>query len=396
MALWGYKNGGGGRRSYLWFVCALLFLLLGLGNGCLILSGRGISKSFDAMEATFAPAVGESGESGILFSAEPLDACSPVSEVFNSSKSPFLLIIRGGCTFDDKIRNAQSAGFKAAIVYDNQDQDRLVSMAGTRDGINIPAVFISKSSGEVLQGYAGRLDLDLLLIPSYKGEAWSIMAISFISLLAMSSVLATCFCLQKHSVRHQRPRVSQVQEFSGMSSRLVKAMPSLIFTSALEDNCTSKTCAICLEDYCVGEKLRLLPCCHKFHATCVDSWLTTWRTFCPVCKQDAKISPGNPPASESTPLLCPLSASSPCVAALTSPSSVAASRAISIVPLPPQEPSSSHVRSLSSSHLFNQHISSTRISPLWSTSSPRYNVSRVSPCLPTFFRPHSLFSFSLD
>lgn len=36
---------------------------------------------------------------------------------------------------------------------------------------------------------------------------------------------------------------------------------------------------------------------------CVDSWLTSWRTFCPVCKRDARTSTGEPPASESTPLL---------------------------------------------------------------------------------------------
>ncbi|CAK8578501.1 unnamed protein product [Lathyrus sativus] len=111
------------------------------------------------------------------------------------------------------------------------------------------------------------------------------MAISFSSLLVMSAVLATCFFVRRHRIRRERPRASShVHEFHGMSSRLVKAMPSLIFTSALEDNCTSRTCAICLEDYCPGEKLRILPCCHKFHAVCVDSWLTSWRTFYPVCK----------------------------------------------------------------------------------------------------------------
>ncbi|PNX80355.1 E3 ubiquitin-protein ligase rnf167-like protein [Trifolium pratense] len=49
------------------------------------------------------------------------------------------------------------------------------------------------------------------------------------------------------------------------------------------------TCAICLEDYCVGEKLRILPCCHQFRATCVDSWFNLWRTISPVSKRDARM-----------------------------------------------------------------------------------------------------------
>ncbi|KAG4959619.1 hypothetical protein JHK87_036252 [Glycine soja] len=86
--------------------------------------------------------------------------------------------------------------------------------------------------------------------------------------LAMSVVLATCFFVHRHCIRRERPRAPLVREFHGMSSRLVKAMPSLIFTVVLEDNCTSRTCAICLEDYCVGEKLRIPPCCHITEWVC--------------------------------------------------------------------------------------------------------------------------------
>ncbi|XVF30020.1 hypothetical protein REPUB_Repub16aG0021400 [Reevesia pubescens] len=363
----------------LWFLC--LSSVCWMTSASVVLIGNNVTLSFDDIEANFAPAIKESGECGVLYLANPLDACSDLSNnVENVSNviSPFALVIRGVCSFDEKVRRVQKAGFKAAIVYDNNDDGVLVAMAGNAAGIKIHAVFVLKATGEILKKYAGSTDMELWLIPSFENSAWSIMAISFISLLAMSAVLATCFFVRRHRIRRDHPQSSRVREFHGMSRRLVKAMPSLIFTAVLEDNCTSRTCAICLEDYTVGEKLRILPCRHKFHAFCVDSWLTTWRTFCPVCKRDARTSTGDPPASESTPLLSstPSSVSSSVLSSVRF--SLASSSAIQIAPAASQSPSVSHTHSLSSTPYIQQSLRSYRQSPSMSFSRSSVDLRNAS------------------
>uniref|UniRef100_A0A5B7AEF7 RING-type domain-containing protein n=1 Tax=Davidia involucrata TaxID=16924 RepID=A0A5B7AEF7_DAVIN len=221
--------------------------------------------------------------------------------------------------------------------------------------------------------------MELWIIPGFESSAWSIIAISFISLLAMSAVLATCFFVRRHRIRRERPRASHVREFHGMSGRLVKAMPSLIFTAALEDNCTSRTCAICLEDYNVGEKLRILPCHHKFHAICVDAWLTMWRTFCPVCKRDARTNTADPPASERTPLLSSSPASVASSSLLSSiRSSIASSSAIQIAPSLSRSPSVSHLQSLASIPYVQQSLQSRRRSPFLSVSRSSIDLRHAS------------------
>ncbi|KAE8718633.1 Receptor-like proteiny region, transmembrane domain- and RING domain-containing protein 2 [Hibiscus syriacus] len=349
----------------LWFLClSSVFLMT---SASVILIGNNVTLSFDDIEANFAPAIKGSGECGVLYLAKPLDGCSDLSnkvDKVSNVSSPFALVIRGGCSFEEKVRRVQKAGFKAAIVYDNDDDGVLVAMAGNAAGIKIHAVFVSKASGEILKMYAGSTYMELWLIPSFENSAWSIMAISFVSLLAMSAVLATCFFVRRHRIRQERPQSSRVREFHGMSRRLVKAMPSLIFTAVLEDNCTSRTCAICLEDYTVGEKLRILPCRHKFHAFCVDSWLTTWRTFCPVCKRDARTSAGDPPASESTPLLSstPSSVSSSALS-YTRSSLASSSSAIRIAPAVSPSPSISHSHSRAGTPYIQQSLRSYHQSP---------------------------------
>ncbi|MBA0775807.1 hypothetical protein Gotri_010912 [Gossypium trilobum] len=106
----------------LWFLC--LLGVCWMTSASVVLIGNNITLSFDDVEANFAPAIEGTGKCGILYLANPLDACSDLSnkvEKGSNITSPFALVIRGGCSFDDKVRRVQKAGFEAAIVYDNDD-----------------------------------------------------------------------------------------------------------------------------------------------------------------------------------------------------------------------------------------------------------------------------------
>ncbi|KAK9387254.1 hypothetical protein V1515DRAFT_602330 [Lipomyces mesembrius] len=46
------------------------------------------------------------------------------------------------------------------------------------------------------------------------------------------------------------------------------------------------SCAICLEQLEDADDVRGLTCGHAFHAACIDTWLTTRRACCPLCKAD--------------------------------------------------------------------------------------------------------------
>jgi hypothetical protein len=66
-------------------------------------------------------------------------------------------------------------------------------------------------------------------------------------------------------------------------------IPTPILSVPSQENMktTDNTCALCLEDYEPNELLRELNCGHRYHASCVDDWLTKTKRVCPVCNADA-------------------------------------------------------------------------------------------------------------
>ena len=116
----------------------------------------------------------------------------------------------------------------------------------------------------------------------------------------------------------------------------------------------------------------------EFHAVCVDSWLTSWRTFCPVCKRDARTGLTDPPPSESTPLLSASPASVASSVLSSARSSLASSPAIQISRAPSWSPSVSRNHSLASTPYVQPSYRSYRQSPSLSISRSSVDLRNAS------------------
>ncbi|KAJ2879480.1 hypothetical protein H4R27_005278 [Coemansia aciculifera] len=78
--------------------------------------------------------------------------------------------------------------------------------------------------------------------------------------------------------RSRRQRAAELEQYKKQLSGPVPG-----FTPG---DAEDRMCAICLSSYEDGEILRLLPCKHHMHQSCVDEWLHINRT-CPLCKREA-------------------------------------------------------------------------------------------------------------
>jgi hypothetical protein len=50
----------------------------------------------------------------------------------------------------------------------------------------------------------------------------------------------------------------------------------------VEEIGSEKECMVCLEMMQKGQEVRCLPCGHRFHRKCIDTWLLSKRK-CPLC-----------------------------------------------------------------------------------------------------------------
>lgn len=128
--------------------------------------------------------------------------------------------------------------------------------ANNDDGIDIPSMFVGESTGRILivnylydNGFILLLNDDLpfninthLIIPFA-----IFVALCFIVMIGI--MITKCLREQRRLRRHRLP------------GSVLKKIPIIRFSKE-EHMLTYEICAICIEDYVDGDRLRVLPCSH--------------------------------------------------------------------------------------------------------------------------------------
>ncbi|XP_008443568.1 RING-H2 finger protein ATL74-like [Cucumis melo] len=96
--------------------------------------------------------------------------------------------------------------------------------------------------------------------------------------------IVRCFLRCRYSFETER--AEEDASAQGLKKQELALIPIGVYGS--DANIKSTDCAICLAQFEVGDKLRMLPICnHGFHLTCIDTWLLS-NFSCPNCRQSVK------------------------------------------------------------------------------------------------------------
>ncbi|CAF0824551.1 unnamed protein product [Didymodactylos carnosus] len=246
---------------------------------------------FDDQQASFGPSLPSGGIKGYLAMANPLHACrliKPPPSINSTIKYPFWIALiqrvkqssgNDSCTFDRKILNAQRF-FNAVIIF-NYEESLTPMNSDDSKGVLIPAVSITKSAGLVLiRHYVYNISSNdtppyYIRITPDPPSRLTFYLLPFIAIIGIcllglfGFVLVRCYLHRRRERRHRLPR-------SALKQLRVKKF---------RKGDPYEVCAICLDDFEEGAKIRILPCDHAYHTKCIDPWLLNNRRQCPVCKR---------------------------------------------------------------------------------------------------------------
>ena len=277
-----------------------------------------------------------------LWESFPNNACQyitplPASVKVNSSKWFALVEVKEDfrdCA-SDMLDNVRNAGFDLIVGYSNSSS--IPSVPKSLRNSQFPVVAISKNYASTLWDVAATDTLTDAVLARVTVEDLDVAVVGIImgtGMLFLCSCVTLCclmFCMYRnrrgqyavHSrhihddpyhQRYAQARMArqelienilrQLQELQGeyripLGEEGTKALPLRKFTQSLRESTTKENCAICVEEFQENDQIRVLPCNHFFHPDCIDPWLISHSSLCPLCKQS--VSQNEPQPSGARP-----------------------------------------------------------------------------------------------
>ncbi|KAI9312227.1 hypothetical protein BX666DRAFT_2021071 [Dichotomocladium elegans] len=223
--------------------------------------------------AAFGPRLSDTGIAGLL--AEPEQDPTGCSIVEKPCERWIALLRRGGCSFITKVRNMQASGALAVAVGDPEHPGRWITMyaPGNTMDVRVPSVFLSQHEYKALLSLTQLVNAPLqVTLQANNFFSWPL--IDILAIVIVSPAVMLFFVFVSWQIRRRQQRLKELAPFAMLSRLSIKKFNR----EKMQEN-EREECAICLEDYEEYDELRVLPCRHDFHASCVDAWLTTQKKF---------------------------------------------------------------------------------------------------------------------
>ncbi|KAK4708229.1 hypothetical protein R3W88_029154 [Solanum pinnatisectum] len=95
----------------------------------------------------------------------------------------------------------------------------------------------------------------------------------------------TTLILVDSSLNHTNNNPSSTKLVNrGIEKKALKTFPVITYATELKYSGLDSECVICLSEFGIGEKIKVLPKCnHGFHVKCIDKWLNS-HSSCPTCR----------------------------------------------------------------------------------------------------------------
>lgn len=277
------------QQSYSFYIIAFLSLLLlelitnTKADVVIISPYNRTTEIFDNTELAFG-SVPLEGISGKIVLSQPEDACTEIEKVPNNVDTWFLLVKRFPCLFEIKVRNAANAGFKAVIIYsrDSNKKSYFTNQKVQYD-LDIPSILISHIDGEnIKQNYLYDKGYTAVILPRIPFPLNAYLLPFAIVIIVCLFLMVSFLIFQVIKCARDRRKIQRHR----LTNKQLRQLLTTIYTKGSHYD----TCAICLDEYVEGEKLRVLPCSHGYHIRCIDPWLTKSRRICPVCKGKVRVA----------------------------------------------------------------------------------------------------------